>query len=120
MILLMTAVEFAATGALVICWFQGLSAGKSDCPSKVSRRRSSRISIAPARLALAASRRRREGLCTSTGGLLGGMAIPRAEWKGRGRAEADHPRILFPPGEEEDAKLSLDGQRAPGEQAAGR
>src|SRR5262245_20183651 len=35
MMLFMMAAELAATGALAICWFQGLSAGKSDCPSSV-------------------------------------------------------------------------------------
>src|SRR5579883_2575595 len=43
--LLMMASELAATGALVICWFQGLSAGKSCWPSRAGTERSSRSSI---------------------------------------------------------------------------
>src|SRR5688572_20318616 len=41
----MMAAELAATGALVIRWFHGFSAGKSCCPSKVGTVRSSRSSI---------------------------------------------------------------------------
>src|SRR4051794_8907394 len=43
--LLMMAPEFVATGAPLIFWFHGLSEGKSDWPSKLSRLRSSSLSI---------------------------------------------------------------------------
>src|SRR5262245_12627944 len=43
--LLITAAELAATGALVIFWFQGLSAGKSWLPRSAGAVRSSSTSI---------------------------------------------------------------------------
>src|SRR5438067_12168715 len=48
MMLLMTAVELAETGALVIGWFQGLSAGNRELPSRVGTVRSSSASTAGA------------------------------------------------------------------------
>ena len=42
--LLMMAAELAATGAVAICWFQGLSAGNSSCPNRASNERSSSTS----------------------------------------------------------------------------
>src|SRR5262245_1823971 len=46
MMLLRIAPELAATGAVEIFWFQGLSAGKSELPSRVGTVRSSRASSA--------------------------------------------------------------------------
>src|SRR5438094_9241114 len=53
-----SAAEFAATGALVIFWFQGLCAGNRLLPSKVGTVRSSSASSWSGRRAL-----RRDGAC---------------------------------------------------------
>src|SRR5438105_1481012 len=54
-----SAAEFAATGALVIFWFQGLSAGNRLLPRSVGTVRSSRASSWSGRRALV----RRDGVC---------------------------------------------------------